>query len=76
MFVLKTLLLAAALNCPETKMHDRSGLGWLEEDREALAHAKKMCPKYYPDAPCVLDFFKLKEKDYYVNCGSVKGEAV
>lgn len=76
MFVLKTLLLAVSLNCPEVKMHDRSGLGWTEEDKNALVQAQQMCPQYYPDAPCVHHFYKIKKQDYYVTCGAVKGDPV
>ena len=64
-----TLLLILALNCPETKLINRSNLDWTEFDKYEISYAKKRCGEIDKDYPCLLEFYKLHFQDYYANCG-------
>ena len=69
MYSLIVLSLAAALSCPVPQRINKSKFEWNMRDTQVLKIAQKRCGVIYPDAPCLIKFFKLDEHDYGVICG-------
>jgi hypothetical protein len=68
-----SLMLMAALSCGTPTINNDTGT-WDKYDQGTLERAEKRCGELYPDAPCLTQFFKSRDKDgginYSVLCGS------
>ena len=69
---MKTLFLLAALNCPDTKVVNKTD-NWNKFDDWTLSNAQKRCPKLYPNSPCLKLLVKRTDRDYTAICGRENG---
>ena len=67
--MLTTLLLAAALSCPTTKVSNVTNETWNEDDQYNLEAAINGCPLHYPSLPCLIEFVKKEPNLYNATCG-------
>lgn len=42
---------------------------WSQEDDKNLLQAQKRCEQIYPDAPCLVRFYKREPQVYWAVCG-------
>lgn len=67
---MNTLLLIAALSCPEVHMINTSGEAWTSDDYDNIEAAKIRCGELYSDAPCLVKFVKYDIRSYRATCGA------
>ncbi len=72
--MISVILLAAALQCPNTKFVNVSGYEWNQHDLNTYRYVQKRCVQVYPDSPCVKLFRKWGKQDYSVICGAKDGK--
>ena len=67
---MNALILVAALTCPQTKVINISKLPWQQIDTQNLQQAKVRCGQKYADAPCLVQFVKVRDRVYRAICGA------
>ena len=60
-----------AISCPITQVVNKTG-EWNQQDRAALATAKKHCGTMYLESPCLKMFRKVENGVYTALCGAGK----
>lgn len=64
------LVLLLSLSCPQTIVHNMSGIPWNKEDSVHAKIAEKNCAKKYSEAPCLKLFVKVEPLVYRAICGA------
>jgi hypothetical protein len=62
------ILLAAAINCPDTEIKNLSSFPLNAQDLESLKFNENKCKDYYKNRPCLAVFTKIGEFDYHYTC--------
>lgn len=65
----QVLVLMLAIQCPATKMINRSKQSWTKWDKTEMHYAQKRCGEIYPGYGCLKRFYKLGYHDYFALCG-------
>ncbi len=65
-----TMIIAATLYCPKTKVFNTTEDPWNKTDKSALNTAVGTCHRRYgPKLPCLATFIKHKDQHYSALCG-------
>lgn len=66
-----SLILVAALSCPEPKIVNRSSEPWNEVDAKVLESAKLGCKRFL-EQPCLIRLEKVEQGVYNAICGKTR----
>ncbi len=63
------LYLVSSLNCPPTKVENRTPT-WTKHDHKMLKFNQKRCKQKYKNSPCLIFFRKVRKQTYHALCGA------